>query len=269
MSNPMKHIIVHCQHRSGSTALSKTIADFPGVVVIPEEINLVERCFVSNTLWRYAQGKWHDSKNIHGSLWRSDGEFHERTAEIICDCRSWPNGDLGSFVEKVLDNLASVFDESHAGNVSSTSVACKYAVHVSFSKKLIESIPSAHHIILIRDLKSVYISKVNDPGMRALRRSNYLRYWAKRLAVLVFFALDYRTLIRLRNTADDKPNCYVIRYSQMENDLRNFAECAGFDFYSVKGIRPGKPSSMADGYIKPMRIELALLRYLGGYFNLD
>ena len=269
MTNSNKYIIIHCQHRSGSTALLNTLGQLPGVRIIPEEVNLVERDFVRNTIWRYAKNHWHDPTQIHGSIWTSDGDFYKNTQELITELQNFPSNDLGYFARVVLDRLTELFYGNEEVRTNRLSVACKYLVHVGFSDQLINSFPSAYHIVLVRDLGSVYLSKINDPEMRNIRRSNILRYFIKRLAILIFFSLDYRTVVKLATAAVSQPNCHVIRYSKMKYDLTTFAANNGFDFNGVESISEGKPSSKLERFSKPNLVELLLLRVLGGCSNFD
>jgi len=269
MTNSNKYIIVHCQHRSGSTALLNTLGQLSGVRVIPEEVNLVERDFVRNTLWRYAKNQWHDPTQIHGSIWSSEGVFYNNTHELITELRNFPSKDLGDFARVVLDRLADLFFGKGEVQANNLSVACKYLVHVGFSDQLINFFPSACHIILVRDLRSVYLSKINDPEMRALRRSSLIKYFIKRLAILVFFSLDYRTLVKLATSAASRLNCHVVRYSKMKYDLTTVAANIGLDFNGVKSISEGKASSKLERLSKPNWVELLLLRVLGGCSNFD
>ena len=264
MSTRLTYIIIHCQHRSGSTALLNTLGDVPGVYAIPEELNLVEPIFVRNTLRRYARNQWNEPTRIYGSIWTATGEFYHKTRSLINECREFASYDLGEFSKVVIDHVFATFTEGRVEEENITSVACKYVVHVGASSNLIQSFPSAFHIILVRDLGAIYSSKINDPQMLSLKRLSLTRYYIKRIAILVFFSLDYRRVKKLATSATLRPRCYVVRYATMQDDIEKFAKDAGLDFGSLEGIAKGKPSSMFANSSKPTWIEIVLLRLLGG-----
>jgi len=269
MESSLKYIFVHCQHRSGSTALLNTLGSLPGVYAIPEELNLLERRFVRNSVWRFAMNKWDDPENIFGSIWNSNGTFSFKTRGLINECRNFSSAGFGHFVRIIVARLVSCFLETDNTTSNISVIACKYVAHVSASEKLIDFFSKTSHIILVRDLSAIYFSKINDPHMRRLRRVSLHRYCFKRLAILIFFALDYRIIVKLAYSAATRPNCYVVRYSRMEYDLKVFAATVGLDFDSVKGIAQGKASSQRGAISKPSWIELIVLRVLGGRSYID
>lgn len=261
-----KFILIHCQHRTGSTALLRTLGRIEGVWPVPEELNIAERAIIPNTLWNYARGTWPRHDCLRGSFWQKDGQFWQTAKQILGDVRNLDRATLSGFVQAVIQRifLASMsVDERH----SIRYVTCKYAVHISRSERLIKEMSDVKHIILVRELRAIILSKINDPQMRKLRAKSSFIFSLKRMAVLFYFSWDYLMVVRLVRATRDCGNCYIVRYENFSSDFQLFCRDNHLSYHASQGIANGKESSVIGNIIQLSALERSVARFCDGFVD--
>jgi len=250
LSNLYKPIFVVGLHRTGSTLLMNVLALNAEVAMATDEMDLFNpwhRTFSDHfksfgdlrddgTLSRLIDFIFKGT--IAGSFWRDYRTLGMDRAKIL---RRTATSD------RSLRSVVAILLDEYGIKVEKPRVGVKYPLHFSHIDTLYKWFPDAKVVFLVRDIRAVCASKVNDEKTRE-RKDRFK--WAAPLvhyATLLFFVMEFiwsaRVYIRFRN----RENFYLLRYEDLVLNSEDYVArlCRFCDIPYDDGMTrtTGKPSS--------------------------
>ena len=236
-------IYIICQHRSGSTWLHNIINSDKNVFSINEEINFREPYYIRNDFFktnRYV--KKIEINKLHGSLWKYPEKYNINPSELEAFSNKFRRLKPGKFIEKLYKNFGG----------GKKLFLIKYPLHPRYHKDLRNS---GKFVILNRDFRAVFLSKINDPSSRRIYKKSKFMFSFYRKFIFINFLLDN---IFLKSLKID--NSIVINYSDLKNNLSNeisrlnkFLEL-DIDYDNCKNISGKRSSIEKDNIVKDLDI---------------
>lgn len=141
--------------------------------------------------------------NIHGTFWK---EFPEQGIPKEKIIEKYNESDYS------LQSLISILLEAYREREGKKRVGVKYPVHISRLKLLYKWWPDAKVIFLIRDIRAIITSKVNDGKTRERKRQHRLLAPLIHYSALFFFLADYVWSAFVYKKYKSRYNFLKIRY---------------------------------------------------------
>lgn len=180
--------------------------------IISEELNIEEHFFFRNTIARKIRAgdrmSFEGRQSIHGSYWKNLDRFHVNPERVFDSLNQLPEFSYQGVMSAVLDTQPP----------DNRTIVVKYPSNVLFLRRVMQEFPDAQFCLLVRDLKGILKSKINDEQMRILREHSRIRYFIKRLSVLAFFVFDHVNLSRSARKLKHHENVFIINYSEISKD---------------------------------------------------
>ena len=242
-----KPIFILCVHRSGSTLLKNIIDKNSKVVMAVDEMAIsvpYRKTFKdiyngynlknNNEVEKFCDHLF--SGKINGTFWKklSDSGLQKNT---ICEAIKMSQRGIKDVISIILYNIQILSNKKRVG--------VKYPLHFSKINLLKEWFPDSKIIFLIRDIRAIIASKINDEATKNRKLRFGLFGFVVHYFTIFFFIFDY---IWFHNTIIKKKKySYLLKYEDLCQSPANiikeicfFSEIP-FEIEMLKAY--GKPSS--------------------------
>ena len=210
-----KPIFIVGLHRTGSTLFKNMMNLNSEVAMATDEMDFSDPWYKSFDRVAASVGDLSVAENrrmlidiiyrgeIHGTFWKEYPGLDIPTEKIIA------NFDRSDHSQK---SLITILLEAYREREGKKRVGVKYPVHISRLKLLYTWWPDAKVIFLIRDIRAIITSKVNDEKTRERKKQHRLLAPLIHYSALFFFLVDYVWSALVFKKYKSRYNFLKIRY---------------------------------------------------------